>query len=223
MSIELALRIRECQNAGLPIRVRAMALGRWSTWTAIRLTSATWGADRTAIAMRQLTPITNLMLACLCAMGLLGALELPWFALVDPASGPSAQAIKDGQGPMESFAGQVVRTFSSDGIASSGSDVLGDQRTLLMIVAAIVVVLSVAMLVPALRAALRDVLRAVGLAAPLLVLFIAIQAPGADGLEFRWGLVCTVAIALFMASAAWHGSSARSPRAVAATRTRRVA
>jgi hypothetical protein len=173
--------------------------------------------------MRQLTPVTNLMLACLCAVGLVGALELPWFALVDPASGPSAQAIKDGQGPMESFAGQVVRTFSSEGVATSGSDVLGGERTLLMVVAALIVVLSIAMLIPALRAALRDLLRAVGLAAPLLVLFVAIQAPAADGLEFRWGLVCTVAIALFMASAAWHGSSARSPRAVAAARPRRVA
>src|SRR5688572_28240503 len=82
------------------------------------------------IAMRQLTPLTNLMLACLCAVGLVGSLELPWYSLVDPASGPSAQAVEDGQGPMESFVGQVSRTFTSDGITSSGHEVLAGQRML---------------------------------------------------------------------------------------------
>jgi hypothetical protein len=173
--------------------------------------------------MRQLTPLTNLVLACLCAVGLVASLALPWYALVDPASRPSEQAVADGQGPMESFASQVARTFSSDGLTSSGTDVLGGQRTLLLIVAAVVIVLCIAMLVPALRATLRDPLRAVALAAPVFVVFVAVQAPAADGLEFRWGLVATVAIALFMASSAWHGSSARSPRAVAAARPRPVA
>ena len=173
--------------------------------------------------MRQLTPLTNLVLACLCAVGLVGSLGLPWYGIVDPASGPSAQAVEDGQGPMESFVGQVSRTFSSDGITSTGTEVLGSHRVLLVILAGIVTLLCVAMLIPGLRAGLRDLLRAVAIASPVLVVVVAVNTPGGDGLEFRWGLVSTVAIALFMASCAWHGSSARSPRAVAAPRTRPVA
>jgi hypothetical protein len=173
--------------------------------------------------VRQLTPLTNLVLACLCAVGLVGSLELPWYALPDPAKGPSAQAIADGQGPMEAFGKGVVRTFTSDGVTSSGTDVLGGQRTLLLIAAVAVMLLCIATLIPALRSGVRDLLRAVALASPILVLFVAIRAPAADGLEFRWGLVTTVAVTLFMASSAWHASSARSPRAVAAPpRTRRA-
>jgi hypothetical protein len=137
---------------------------------------------------------------------------LPWFALVDPSKGPTADEVADGQGPMAGFAGQVSRTFSSEGITASGTEVLDAKRTLILVLAAAVVVLCTAMLVPMLRNVFRDLLRAVALASPVLVLFVAIEAPKADGMEFRWGLVVSVAVALFMASAAWHGSSARAPK-----------
>jgi hypothetical protein len=173
--------------------------------------------------MRQLTPLTNLMLACLCAVGLVGSLELPWYAPVDPGSGPSSQAIRDGQGPMESFVDQFGRTFRSDQTGVSGHDLLAGNRTVVMTLALMVIALCLGMAVPVFRSTVRDVLRAVGLVAPILVLLLAVRAPAAEGLEFRWGLVVSVAIALFMASAAWHGSSARTPRAVAAPRARPAA
>ena len=163
-------------------------------------------------AMRQLSPLTNLLLAGLSALGLVGALDLPWFAVPDPAKGPSAQAVEDGQGPMTDFVLRLQRTFSSNGITINGTDVLDGKRTLILVLAGAVIVLCTAMLVPALRNGFRDLLRAVALLSPVLVIALAVTAPAADGLEFRWGLVVEVALAIFTASAAWHGSTARVPR-----------
>jgi hypothetical protein len=162
--------------------------------------------------MRQLSPHSNLMLACLAAVGLVSSLGLPWYATAETA---------DGLGPMEAIGARLLRTFTSEGVITTGTDTLGGSRTLLLVIAAAVIVLSAAMAVPALRAVFRDVLRAVGFGAPVLVLATAVRSSA--GLELRWGLVVSVAIALVMASAAWHGAAARPRREPAAPRTRAAA
>src|SRR3954451_5593779 len=107
--------------------------------------------------MRQLTPLTNLMLSCISALGLLLSLELPWYA-------HPAVDVPDGR--VEAVGAQIARTFTS-GDTISGSDVLGSRSTLLYIVAAVVIALSIAMLVPALREPFRDMLRGISLVSPL--------------------------------------------------------
>jgi hypothetical protein len=169
------------------------------------------------IAMRQLTPLTNLVLACLAAVGLVASLGLPWYAPPDATQDPDVA-----YGHVEAIAAHIARTFSSDSTVS-GSDILAGRSSLVPIVAGLVIVLCLAMLVPALRGALRDLLRAISLLSPLGVALLALRAPASQGLDTRWGLYASIAIAVFMASSAWHGSSARSPRAVAAPRARPVA
>jgi hypothetical protein len=153
------------------------------------------------IAMRQLNPITNLVLSCLAAVGLVASLELPWYA-----TSPAAENV----GPMEAMGARLLRTFTSDGATTTGTDALGTSRTILLVAAGAVIVLCTAMLLPALRGVLRDLTRAVAIATPMAVLATAVRA--AEGLELRWGLVVTVAVGLFMANATWHGAAARQRR-----------
>ena len=151
--------------------------------------------------MRQLSPLTNLVLACLAALGLVASLGLPWYATSPPA---------EDIGPMEAMGERLLRTFTSDGAPTTGADALGPNRTIILIAACAVIVLCTALLVPALRGALRDVTRAVAIATPIAVLATAVRA--ADGLELRWGLVVSVAVGLFMANATWHGAAVRQRR-----------
>jgi hypothetical protein len=175
--------------------------------------------------MRQLSPVTNLLLACLSALGLVAALGLPWYAPAQPEADPSA-GLSDGPGPMEQFANQLARTFTNGADTITGSDAVGTSRELLLIVAAAVIALSVAMLVPTLRSVLRDVLRAVALVAPIATIYLAFDTPGETAsLEIRWGLVVGVLVSAFMASAAWHGAGirVRRPGAPPAARSRAAA
>ena len=154
--------------------------------------------------MRQLSPLTNLMLACLAAVGLVSSLGLPWYASTTTTGAPSDP-------------GQVADAGSdacsrAPARRSPGSDVLASGRGLVPVLAGVVIVLSLGMMVPALRASLRDLLRAVALATPVLVGFLAVRHPARSDVEMRWGLVAALAIAVVMASAAWHGSAARSRR-----------
>ncbi|HVL94282.1 MAG TPA: hypothetical protein VM266_00335 [Solirubrobacteraceae bacterium] len=169
--------------------------------------------------MRQLSPLSNLLLACLSALGLVACLGLPWYGPAGPADDGK---IASGPGPMEQLADHIARTFSTQPGAVAAGDVLGSARPLILIAAGVVIALSLAMLVPALRAPLRDALRAAGLATPLLVAFLALER-AVDGMELRWGVPAMVAVAGFMASAAWHGSTARERRAPTASWSRPAA
>jgi hypothetical protein len=164
--------------------------------------------------MRQLSPATNLLLACLSALGLVAALGLPWYApaaVIDPA-------VAAGQGSVEEFGARLARTFTSTGETWTGTEALGTGRTLLLLAAGAVVFLCLLMIVPFLRSAVRDVLRAAALVAPLTVVYLAFDTPGAShAQEIRWGLLVGVAASAFMATSAWHGSSIRVPRRAASS------
>ena len=160
--------------------------------------------------MRQLSPVSNLVLAVFAALGLVTTLDLPWFAPLVPDT-------TDTDGPVERFAWAVSRTFVHHSGAVDGTRALAGSSWLVFALAGTIALLSAAMAAPVLRRALRDVLRAVALATPLLLLVVAARHPGAGAGHWRvhWGLLVALGVGCFAASAAWHGSQIRTKRAPA--------
>jgi hypothetical protein len=154
--------------------------------------------------MRQISPATNLVLACLASLGLLGSLGQPWYA-------PPVEDTNAYDGPVERTAFAFGKVFSHHDHAVSGADALGNTESLLMGLVGTIIVLCVLAAVPALRGYVRDVLRAVAIALPLIVLYLAVDRP--DGQDIHWGVLAACAIAAFVASASWHGSAIRVKRA----------
>ena len=155
--------------------------------------------------MRQLTPVTNLLLACFAGLGLMASLRLPWYG--------AAEATPANTGPMEAMGSRLARVFTTDTATTTGADALADQRVLVLGAALGVIGLCSVMLIPVIRRALCDALRALAILLPIAVLAAAVH--GANGLELRWGLIVSLATGLFMANAAWHGASVRAPRKAA--------
>jgi hypothetical protein len=167
--------------------------------------------------MRQLSPATNLILACLAALGLVGILGAPWYA-------PAVPDTNIYDGPVERAAFAVSHVFNHHDRVVTGTDALGSgSKTLLMALVAAVIVLSALAAVPALRTYVRDVLRAVALALPLLVFYLLVDRPRKGNLDIHWGVIAAFAVAGFIASAAWHGSSIRVKRVAPGTWERRTA
>ena len=162
--------------------------------------------------MRQFTPITNLLLACLAGVGLVVSLGLPWYGSAASVSDPSSAEVGTIAGPIDSTASLVARWFSSEGTVATGADALGTPGKGLLALAAITIVLSVAMLVPVLSRFAKEGLRIVPLAAPALVVLHMANMPGSTPLELRWGIFAALGAGLLMASSAWHGSSLRAHR-----------
>jgi hypothetical protein len=157
--------------------------------------------------MRQLTPVSNLVLACLGALGLIGSLGLPWYAA----------PVKDTNvydGPIERGAFHVSKVFAHSAATTSGSTAAGSAKPLLFALAALLVVLAgVGLASPGARAKVRDALRAVALVSFPVLLYLAVAHPGAAGaLRIHWGLPASFAIAVFTVSAAWHGGEVRLKR-----------
>ena len=158
------------------------------------------------IAMHQLTPRTNLLLACLTAIATAAALRLPWFAAATPPSDP------DGGASIEDMSAAVARWFSEGGM--TGEQMLTTSQTLLVNIALATVVLSGLFLVPVLRPWVRDVLRVVPLVAPFVVLLALLNPPGANAsIEPRWGIFATLALTGLMASSAWNAAAMPNRRA----------
>jgi hypothetical protein len=154
--------------------------------------------------MRQISPATNLVLAVLAGLGLLGSLSQPWYA--PPVKDPNIY-----DGPVERTAFAVGKVFSQHDGARTGADALGNTQGLLVGLVAVIAVLCALAAVPPLRSYVRDVLRAVAIALPLIVFYLVVDRP--DGMDIHWGVLAAFAIALFVASAAWHGSAIRVKRA----------
>jgi hypothetical protein len=152
-------------------------------------------------AVSQFNPLTNLLLACLAAMGLVPALGLPWYATAVPMS----QAEVD-KGQIELTAENVARWFTSDGQTFTGTETLTGAKTALLVIAAVTIALCVLVLLPQMRSTARGLLRLVPLAAPAIVLVHLFHQPGSNaGTELRWGVFVTLAISVLMASAAYQG------------------
>lgn len=156
--------------------------------------------------MRQLSPVTNLLLVLLAAAGLVATLGLPWYA---PAVGAEASA-----GSMEAIAEHIRRWFDTAGTQTfTGESTLGWGESALVLVAAAAALLALATLVPPLRGSLiSDLLRFAPLAAPFVVLVQMLSQPR-PGMELRWGAFVALGVAGLLASAAYQGASARRPKA----------
>lgn len=161
--------------------------------------------------MRQFSPPTNLLLTCLAAIGLVVSLGLPWYGAAQGIS-DSPQDVGTIAGPIEGAAALVARWFSaSDG--AIGSEILGSTTQNGLIGLALAsILLSAAMVVPALRRLAREGLHVIPLAAPAFVVLNMVDQPGAGGMELRPGILIALAAGLMMASAAWHGASLRGAR-----------
>lgn len=155
--------------------------------------------------MRQLAPASNLVLAVFAGLGLLASLTLPWFAA--PSQSPNST-----DGPVERGAYQVEQVFatSAKGMVD-GTDALGSGQTALLVLVGVVTVLGVLIGANVMRHKVEDVLHLVALAAPIVVLAVALPHPGTDAdLRIHYGLIVGLAATLLMSSAAWHGASMRA-------------
>lgn len=157
--------------------------------------------------MRQLNPSTNLVLAVVAGLGLLGSLALPWFAA--PATDPVAT-----DGPVERAAFQITQVFKADAVGTiSGSEGLGDARVALFALVALVAVMVLAVGAPRIRRQSEDVMRIVVIAAPVVVIAAAIAHPGAaQPVRLHYGLLISLVLVAAMCNAAWHGASMRQKR-----------
>ncbi len=154
--------------------------------------------------MRQVSPATNLLLACLSALGLLAVFDLPWFA--PPVAG------NDDVGAVEQAATQFAAMFQHADREMTGLDAFADAQTLLMGMPAAIVGLCLLMAVPGLRDLLREPLRAVALGTPVVVAYLVLAQPGEARGVLHWGALAGMALSVFLASAAWQGSTLKAPR-----------
>jgi hypothetical protein len=164
--------------------------------------------------VRQLNPSTNLVLAVLAGLGLLASLSLDWFAapVIDPT--PT-------DGPVERGAFQVSQVFATHAKGTvSGNTALGSGRMALVLLVVLVAILAAAVSVASLRRHAEDALHLAALATPVVVIALAAAHPGTSAaISIHYGLLVSLATAIFMASASWHGASMRQKHA-APTRPR---
>jgi hypothetical protein len=165
--------------------------------------------------VRQLSPSSNLVLAILAGLGLLGSLSLSWYAT--PVDDPVPT-----DGPIERSAFHIGKVFSSHASgAVAGNTALGSGRTILVALVAVIVVLAFAVSLPALRHYGEELLRLVALASPVVVIGVAIAHPGTTApVRIHDGLIVGVLVSLLMASAAWHGAHMREKKAATSLRPR---
>jgi hypothetical protein len=164
------------------------------------------GADTDLV--RQLNPSTNLVLAVLAGLGLLGSLSLHWFAM--PTTDPV-----DTDGPVERGAYQVGQFFATHAKGQiTGTDGLGGGRSVLLVLVGIVVLTAVAVSAPALRRQAEDFLQLLALAAPVVVIGVVIAHSGTGNAPVRihFGFLIGLALTLLMSSAAWQGATMREKR-----------
>lgn len=151
--------------------------------------------------MSQFSPMTNLLLACLCALGLSPALGLPWYANAVQVK-PTAT-----KGSLELLADGMGRWFSSGGDTFSGTETLTGAKTALLVIGGVTLILCLVAMLPPLRGVARTGLRSVPLAAPAIVIVHLFNQPGSNaGTELRWGIFVTLLLSGFMASAAYQGA-----------------
>lgn len=151
--------------------------------------------------MRQFSHLTNLLLTCAFAALSVVTLGMPWYAPAERASG-------SGEGAMEAIGTDIVQFFSSSGATVAGN---AHQPTALLAVAALTAFLAVLVLAGLRVSPVRDVLRLVPFAAPVLILIKAVDHP-APGQELRWGILASLVVYGLMASAALQGSQLTTPK-----------
>jgi hypothetical protein len=163
-------------------------------------------ADTTPV--RQLDPITNLVLAVLAGLGLLGTLSMPWFAA-------PAASTKTTDGPIEKTAWQVGHFFGTnvDGRVSGNAAIGSGGKGIVVLVVAAIAILALSVSVPQIRKPAEDMLRVAGWAAPAAVLYLAVTHSGTTvPVHLHFGALASFVVACFVTSCAWWGGSMRTRR-----------
>jgi hypothetical protein len=156
--------------------------------------------------VRQLDPVSNLVLCALAAAGLLATLSLPWFA--DPAIDKVGT-----DGPVEKAAFQVSHFFGHGVHPVSGSDAVGSNRSILFLAVAILLGLACSVTVPSLRKQAEDLLKVAALGLPVVVIGLAFTHSGTTGqVKAHYGILVSFVVACFASSCAVHGASMRTKR-----------
>jgi hypothetical protein len=162
--------------------------------------------------MQQLNPVTNLFLAVLAGLGLLGSLTLPWYAAAKVSPNVT-------DGPIERAAWQVGHVFSTEaGGQIDGAEALGGARVTVLVIVALVAVLALAVSLNLARRHAEDLLRMVAIAAPFALLVVAIVHPGTGeaDVSVHYGVFVGFAAMLLCSNAAYHGAAWREKRAAPA-------
>jgi hypothetical protein len=158
--------------------------------------------------VRQLSPSTNLVLAVLAGLGLLGSLGLPWFAspILDPVRT---------DGPIEKGAFQVGRFFAAGAPGTvNGSDAAGGLLAVVVGVVALMTILVLAVGTPSIRRHAEEYLRILVFVAPVVVIATAIVHTGTNvPVHVHYGLLVSLVATGLMCSAAWHGANMREKKA----------
>lgn len=136
--------------------------------------------------MRTLGYRTNAVLAVAAAVGLIAALQRPWYARA-PVPLEEASGIGSLQGPADGLLEGASRWFS-ESAGTTGWDALGVWGTVLAALAGLTAVGALGCLVPALQGVARELLRYGALACVGVAVWKLVDQPGPnDVLELRFG------------------------------------
>jgi hypothetical protein len=162
--------------------------------------------------VRAFSPLINIFLTCVAAVAVVPVLGLPWFgAAVDSNDG--------NQGQVELIGEAFARWFSNEGATATGTDTLTWAKTALLAVVAASALLALSMLVAPLRGQMRGLVKALPLAAPVIVLAGIISEANAVGVEPRYGSFAALALTGLLASAANQAGEMRESKPAQTTYT----
>lgn len=161
--------------------------------------------------MRQLSPVTNLVLAVLAGLGLLASLGLPWYAA------PATSSMTT-DGPVERAAWQIGHFFQGDALGLvSGHEALGASQASVAVLVFAVALAAVGMAAAGTRRPAADLLRILAPLAPLMIAALGVSSAGRDAQGVvHFGFAVSVALSILLASAATHGARLRARRRPAA-------
>ena len=159
--------------------------------------------------MRTLGYRTHVLLAIAAAVGVIAALERPWYAKPPAPVEPAEAGIGSLRGPADGLTEGIARWFGeSSGVA--GWDALGVWATVLAVLAALTALAAAACIVPALQGVARGFLRYGALACVGVAVWKLVDQPGAnDALELRFGAFVAAGAALVALSSG--GAVAAAP------------
>jgi hypothetical protein len=146
--------------------------------------------------MRTLGYRTHVLLAVAAAVGVIAALEGPWYAKAPVPVVEETGGIGSLHGPADGFLEGAARWFR-DSAGTTGWDALGVWATVLAVLAALTAAGAIGCLVPPLQGVARELLRYSALACLAVAVWKLFDQPGPnEALELRFGAFVAAGAAL---------------------------
>lgn len=146
--------------------------------------------------MRTLGFRTHVLLAVAAAVGVIAALDRPWYADAPEMAAESERAVGSLSGPASGLTAGIER-WVSETAGTTGWDALGTWGTVLAALAALTAVAALGCLVPAIQGIAREALRYAALACVAVAAWKLVDSPGPnEALELRFGAFVAAAAAL---------------------------